>query len=140
VIERFRVKCGGPQSAASSLSGGNLQKFIVGREIALAPRVMVLSQPTWGVDIGAAMLIRQSIIDLRDQGVAILVVSEELDELFMMCDRIAVLAKGRMSRVVPVASTSINQIGVWMSGDFDQTDAGDGGAAIPPQGAQHVPA
>ncbi len=118
VIARFNVKCGGEQSAASSLSGGNLQKFIVGREIALAPRVMVFAQPTWGVDVGAAMLIRQAIIDMRDQGVAVLVLSEELDELFMLSDRIAVLADGRLSRAVPAADTSINQIGVWMSGDF----------------------
>jgi len=90
--------------------------------------VMVFAQPTWGVDIGAAMLIRQAIIDMRDQGVAVLVLSEELDELFMMSDRIAVLADGRLSCAVPAASTSINQIGVWMSGDFDY------------QGADHVQA
>ncbi|MTV38928.1 ABC transporter ATP-binding protein [Duganella radicis] len=119
VIERFKVKCGGTASAAASLSGGNLQKFIVGREILLAPRVMVFAQPTWGVDIGAAMLIRQAIIDMRDQGVAVLVLSEELDELFMLGDRLAVLADGRLSRAVPAQATSINQIGVWMSGDFD---------------------
>ena len=123
VIARFNVKCGGEGAAASSLSGGNLQKFIVGREIALAPKVMVLAQPTWGVDIGAAMLIRQAIIDLRDQGVAVLVLSEEIDELFMMSDRIAVLAKGRLSRAVRVADTSINQIGVWMSGDFTEGES-----------------
>jgi simple sugar transport system ATP-binding protein len=134
VIERFRVKCGGAQSAAASLSGGNLQKFIVGREIALAPQVMVVAQPTWGVDIGAAMLIRQAIIDLRDQGVAVLVVSEELEELFMMCDRIAVLAEGRLSRAVATAATSINQVGVWMSGDFDHHET-----AIEKE-APHVPA
>ncbi|NRR33186.1 ABC transporter ATP-binding protein [Oxalobacteraceae bacterium] len=136
VIERFNVKCGGPQSAAASLSGGNLQKFIVGREIALAPKVMILAQPTWGVDIGAAMLIRQAIIDLRDQGVAVLVLSEELDELFMMSDRIAVLAKGRLSRAVPAASTNINQIGVWMSGDFDHQHE----PAASPEGNRHVTA
>lgn len=118
VISRFEVKCGDEQSTAGSLSGGNLQKFIVGRETLLAPRVMIVAQPTWGVDIGAAILIRQSLIDLRDQGVAVLVISEELDELFMMCDRIAVLAAGRLSRAVPLAQTGINQIGVWMSGDF----------------------
>ena len=133
VIARFQVKCGSEQSAATSLSGGNLQKFIVGREIALAPKVMVLAQPTWGVDIGAAMLIRQAIIDLRDQGVAVLVLSEELDELFMLSDRIAVLAKGRLSRIVPIADTHVNQIGVWMSGDFDATVATQ-------RAAQHVPA
>jgi simple sugar transport system ATP-binding protein len=118
VIERFKVKCGGARSAATSLSGGNLQKFIVGREIALAPKVLVLAQPTWGVDVGAAMLIRQAVIAMRDQGVAVLVLSEELEELFMMCDRIAVIAKGRMSRAVPAAATSVQEIGVWMAGDF----------------------
>jgi simple sugar transport system ATP-binding protein len=121
VIERFNVKCGGEGAMAASLSGGNLQKFIVGRETLLAPKVMVLAQPTWGVDIGASMLIRQAIIDLRDSGVAVLVLSEELDELFMISDRIAVLAKGRLSRAVPVAQTSVNQIGIWMSGNFDAT-------------------
>jgi len=125
VIDRFNVKCGGERSAAASLSGGNLQKFIVGREIALAPSVMVFAQPTWGVDVGAAMLIRQAILDMRDQGVAVLVLSEELDELFMLSDRIAVLADGRLSRAVPAADTSINQIGVWMSGDFNHQGAAD---------------
>ena len=119
VISRFNVKCGGDTSHAGSLSGGNLQKYIVGRETQLSPRIMVVAQPTWGVDIGASMLIRQAIIDLRDAGVAILVLSEELDELFMMSDRIAVIADGRLSRAVPVASTSINQIGIWMSGNFE---------------------
>ena len=133
VIERFKVKCGGTRAAATSLSGGNLQKFIVGREIGLAPRMMVLAQPTWGVDIGAAMLIRQAIIDLRDQGVAVLVVSEEVDELFMMCDRIAVLAQGRLSQAVPVADVTVNQIGMWMSGDF-------GATAATVQGEDHVTA
>jgi simple sugar transport system ATP-binding protein len=126
VIERFKVKCGGAGALAASLSGGNLQKFIVGREIALAPKVMVLAQPTWGVDVGAAMLIRQAIIGLRDQGVAILVLSEELEELFMMCDRIAVIAKGRMTAAVPAAATSVQQIGVWMSGDFGAPAATQG--------------
>ena len=97
---------------------------------------MVVAQPTWGVDIGASMLIRQAIIDLRDQGVAVLVVSEELDELFMMCDHLAVIADGRLSRRVPVSETSVDRIGVWMSGNFtDRTDA------TPSTGVRHhVPA
>lgn len=119
VIDRFNVKCGDETSHAGSLSGGNLQKYIVGRETLLTPKVMVVAQPTWGVDVGASMLIRQAIIDLRDQGVAVLVVSEELDELFMMSDRIAVLADGRLSRAVPIAEASVDQIGLWMSGNFD---------------------
>lgn len=118
VIDRFNVKCGGDKALASSLSGGNLQKFIVGREIMFTPKVMIVAQPTWGVDIGAAQLIRQALIDLRNQGVAVLVVSEELEELFMICDRIAVIADGRLSPVVAAAETSVAQIGLWMSGEF----------------------
>jgi simple sugar transport system ATP-binding protein len=118
VIDAFKVKCAGEQALAGSLSGGNLQRFIVGREILLGPRVMVAAQPTWGVDIGAAMLIRQAIIDLRDRGVAVLVISEELEELFMMSDRIAVIADGRLSPAVPVAQTGVQQVGLWMSGGF----------------------
>ena len=116
VIERFKVACGGPSALATSLSGGNLQKYIVGREIMLKPKVMVVSQPTWGVDVGAAMLIRQALIDLRNQGVAILVISEELDELFMISDRMAVIANGQLSTALPTASTNPEQIGLQMSG------------------------
>ncbi len=119
VIARFGVKCGGPESAATSLSGGNLQKFIVGREIMLEPKVMIVAQPTWGVDVGAAQLIHQALIDLRNQGVAVLVLSEELDELFAISDRLYVLAQGRLSPAVHPADTSIEQIGAWMSGKFD---------------------
>jgi simple sugar transport system ATP-binding protein len=118
VIDRFKVKCGGEQSVASSLSGGNLQKYIVGRETMLQPKMMIVAQPTWGVDVGAAQLIRQALIDLRDQGVALLVISEELDELFTISDRLAVLAEGRLSPSVRPADTTIEQIGIWMSGKF----------------------
>jgi simple sugar transport system ATP-binding protein len=120
VIQRFKVKCGDEQSVASSLSGGNLQKYIVGRETMLEPKMMIVGQPTWGVDVGAAQLIRQALIDLRDQGVALLVISEELDELFIISDRLAVLAEGRLSPSVKPADTSIGQIGTWMSGKFDK--------------------
>lgn len=119
VITRFGVKCGGEQSAAASLSGGNLQKFIVGRETMLNPKMMIVAQPTWGVDVGAAQLIRQALIDLRRQGVALLVISEELEELFAISDRICVLAEGRLSPAVRLADTSTLQIGNWMSGNFD---------------------
>ena len=115
VIARFKVACGGPRALASSLSGGNLQKFIVGREVMLAPKVMVISQPTWGVDVGAAMLIRQALIELRNQGVAVLVLSEELDELFMICDQIAVITQGNLSALTPTAQTSPEQVGLEMT-------------------------
>ena len=115
-IERYNVKCGGANAQARSLSGGNLQKFIVGREIMQDPKVLVVAQPTWGVDVGAAAFIRQAIIDLRNQGCAVLVISEELDELFEICDRIAVIAKGRLSPTKRAAETNVEEIGVWMSG------------------------
>jgi ABC-type uncharacterized transport system ATPase subunit len=118
VIGRFKVKTRSEQAFASSLSGGNLQKFIVGRETMLGPEVIVVAQPTWGVDVGASMLIRQSLVDLRDAGVAVLVISEELDELFMICDRLAVIAEGRLSPPVPTGETSVEQIGAWMGGQF----------------------
>jgi general nucleoside transport system ATP-binding protein len=117
------VRCGGPGAAARSLSGGNLQKFIVGREIMQNPIAMVVAQPTWGVDVGAAAFLRQTLIDLSRTGVAILVVSEELEELFEICDRIAVLAEGRLSEAVPKADTNAEKIGMQMSGLFKNTDA-----------------
>jgi general nucleoside transport system ATP-binding protein len=115
-IEQYTVKCGGPEAEARSLSGGNLQKFIVGREILQAPQVLVVAQPTWGVDVGAAAFIRQALIDLRNRGTAILVISEELDELFEICDRLAVIAKGRLSPAKRTRETNVEEIGVWMSG------------------------
>jgi len=118
-INAFGVKAGGADAAAQSLSGGNLQKFIVGREIRQKPRVMIAAQPTWGVDVGAAAQIRQALLDLRDAGVAILVVSEELDELFEICDGLAVIAQGRLSEVKPVRETNAEEIGLLMSGSFN---------------------
>ncbi len=116
LIARFNVRAGGAGAAAKSLSGGNLQKFIVGREIDAEPRLLIVSQPTWGVDVGAAAQIRGELLKLRDAGCALLVVSEELDELFEIADRLHVIAKGRLSPGVPVAQATIETIGEWMSG------------------------
>ncbi|KNZ34558.1 MAG: ABC transporter [Methylibium sp. NZG] len=120
IIDRFNVKAGGAGAAAKSLSGGNLQKFIVGREIDARPKLLIVSQPTWGVDVGAAALIRGELLKLRDEGCALLVVSEELDELFEICDRLVVIAAGRVSPSVPTAQATIEQIGEWMSGLWPQ--------------------
>ena len=119
LIERYRVKAGGPQALAQSLSGGNLQKFIVGREIEAGPKVLIVSQPTWGVDVGAAAQIRGQLLALRDAGCAVLVVSEELDELFEICDRLVVIAQGRLSPSVRTAEATVVQVGEWMSGLWD---------------------
>jgi general nucleoside transport system ATP-binding protein len=114
-IGQFGVKAAGVDAPAQSLSGGNLQKFIVGREIERGPRVLIAAQPTWGVDVGAAAQIRQTLLDLRDAGAAVLVVSEDLDELFEICDRLAVLAQGRLSPAKPIRETSAEEIGQLMA-------------------------
>jgi general nucleoside transport system ATP-binding protein len=119
LIELFKVKAGGAQALAKSLSGGNLQKFIMGREIEAKPKLLVVSQPTWGVDVGASAQIRAALLALRDVGCAILVVSEELDELFEISDRLVVIARGRVSPSVPIEQASVAQVGEWMSGLFD---------------------
>jgi simple sugar transport system ATP-binding protein len=102
------------------LSGGNLQKFIVGREIDAAPQLLIVSQPTWGVDVGASAQIRAALLALRDAGCAVLVVSEELDELFELSDRIHVIAQGRLSPSIDRAKANVALIGSWMSGLWDQ--------------------
>ena len=130
VIERYRVKASGPQALAQSLSGGNLQKFIVGREIDAQPRLLLLSQPTWGVDVGAAAHIRAAILGLREAGCAVLVVSEELDELFELCDGLHVMAQGRLSPRVERDQADVALIGSWMSGLWPpQASAALAGAA-----------
>ncbi len=116
IITRYQVKAGGPQAAAQSLSGGNLQKFLVGREIEARPALLIVSQPTWGVDVGAAAQIRGELLKLRDGGCAVLVVSEEIEELFDICDRLYVMAKGQISPSLPRAGATLERVGQWMSG------------------------
>ena len=120
IIARFHVKAGGPQALARSLSGGNLQKYIVGREVLRQPTVLVVAQPTWGVDVGAAAQIRAELLALRDAGCALLVVSEELDELFEISDRLLVMAKGKLSPSLAVQDASVTLVGQWMSGLWPQ--------------------
>jgi len=116
IIDKYQVKAGGPDAAARSLSGGNLQKFLVGREIEAAPKLLILSQPTWGVDVGAAAQIRAALLALRDAGCAVLVVSEELDELLALSDRLHVMAEGRLSPALSREEANVSRIGAWMSG------------------------
>ncbi|WP_394778158.1 ABC transporter ATP-binding protein [Undibacterium sp.] len=119
VISRFRVKASGPAALARSLSGGNLQKFIVGREITRRPDVFIVAQPTWGVDVGAAAQIHDEIRTLKESGCAVLVISEELDELFSLCDRLYVIAKGKLSPSINSRDATREKIGLWMSGLWD---------------------
>jgi simple sugar transport system ATP-binding protein len=127
-IQEFDVKAAGADASAQSLSGGNLQKYLVGRELLQQPKVLLVSQPTWGLDVGAAAFIRRRLIELRNSGTAILVVSEELEELFEICDCVGVMFGGRLSQIVPVRATSVAEIGAWMTGLFPgaRADAGAG--------------
>ncbi|EPE95112.1 ABC transporter ATP-binding protein [Rhizobium grahamii] len=115
-MRQYDVRASGPEAEAGSLSGGNLQKFIVGREIMLSPRLLFVAQPTWGVDVGAASAIRRRLITLRNEGMAILVISEELEELFELCDFIQVLYHGTLSPPLITRDTRPEEIGRYMIG------------------------
>jgi simple sugar transport system ATP-binding protein len=140
LIGAYNVKAGGPEAPAKSLSGGNLQKFIVGRGIDANPKLLIVSQPTWGVDVGAAAQIRGALLKLRDAGCAVLVVSEELDELFEISDRLQVIAGGRLSPSVAVADASIPMIGEWMSGLWPGRGAPPAAAPAALQEVRHAAA
>ena len=138
IIQRFGVKANGVSAPARSLSGGNLQKFIMGREILQTPTALVVSQPTWGVDAGAAAAIHQALVDLAAQDAAIIVISQDLDELLTLCDRLAVINEGKLSAPLDVAGVSIEKIGLLMGGVHGE--APHGAAAAQTLEAQHVPA
>lgn len=115
-IQDFDVRTAGPDVEAANLSGGNLQKFIMGREIMLGPKLLLCSQPTWGVDIGAAAQIHQRLIAMRDAGTAIVVLSDDLYELFTISDRLQVLHHGLLSPSLDRAATNAAEIGEYMLG------------------------
>jgi ABC-type uncharacterized transport system ATPase subunit len=116
IIETFDVRTPGAGHAARSLSGGNLQKFVIGREILQRPEVLVVNQPTWGVDASAAAAIRQALLDLAESGAAIVVISQDLDELMEISDNFAALNEGRLSPPVPAAGLSVEEIGLMLGG------------------------
>ena len=116
ITAAFDVRKSKRDPEAVSLSGGNLQKFMVGREILREPVVLVASQPTWGVDAGAAATIRQALIDLAGRGTAVLVVSQDLDELAEIADRIAVMFRGRLSEAIDAAAATRERLGLLMGG------------------------
>jgi ABC-type uncharacterized transport system ATPase subunit len=112
----FDVRKAKRDPEAVSLSGGNLQKFVVGREILRDPGILVVSQPTWGVDAGAAAVIRQALVDLAGRGSAVLVISQDLDELVEIADRIAVMFHGRLSEPLEAAQATRERLGLLMGG------------------------
>jgi general nucleoside transport system ATP-binding protein len=116
IVERFRIRAAATEQKVETLSGGNLQKYIVGREVLQVPRVLLLDQPTWGVDVGSAASIRNELIALRAAGCAIVIVSEELDELYQLADRLLVMANGRLSPSRPAQEISTAELGRWMAG------------------------
>jgi simple sugar transport system ATP-binding protein len=119
IIARYDVRCSGVGAEADSLSGGNLQKFIVGREIEVGPKVLIVAQPTWGLDVGASAAIRQKLLDIAARDVAILIVSEDLDELLEITDRIYVMFRGRLSPSCATRGADVQAIGLAMTGTFD---------------------
>jgi simple sugar transport system ATP-binding protein len=131
VVREFDVRTPGVDTLARSLSGGNLQKFVVGREVLQDPGVLVVSQPTWGVDAGAAAAIHQALITLAGNGAAVLVISQDLDELLMLTNRLAVINVGVLSDPLPTASASVEEIGLLMGGlhGMGDADADHGGLA-----------
>ena len=125
ICAAFNVKQAGVNSTAGSLSGGNLQKFIMGREINQNPAVLIAAHPTWGVDVNATASIHEALIEMRDNGAAVLVISEDLDELFGLCDRIGVIYKGQLSPLKSIQDTNRDEIGRLMGGiGFDNSTKG----------------
>ena len=116
IIKAMDVRKSAPDPEVASLSGGNLQKFIIGRELDRQPALMIVNQPTWGVDAGAAARIRQALIELARSGSAVLVISQDLDELFEMSDAIAVMHNGELSKPIPIAEATLERIGLLMGG------------------------
>jgi general nucleoside transport system ATP-binding protein len=123
VTQAMDVRKGAVDPAAGSLSGGNLQKFIIGRELDRQPAVFIVNQPTWGVDAGASSRIRQALVDLARAGSGVLVISQDLDELFEISDAIAVMHDGGMSPRVPIAEATYESIGLLMGGEHTERHA-----------------
>ncbi|MGL5009757.1 MAG: ABC transporter ATP-binding protein, partial [Paracoccaceae bacterium] len=116
IVEGFDVRTPGTHVAARALSGGNLQKFVIGRELLQVPGVIVINQPTWGVDAAAAAAIRQAILDRAAAGAAVVVISQDLDELLEIAGSFAALNAGRLTRPRPVEGLTIEEIGLMMGG------------------------
>ena len=136
VAQRFDVRVSGENPPAGALSGGNLQKFVVGRELDREPAALVINQPTWGVDAGAAALIRQVLVDLAKDGAAVLVISQDLDEIFEIADRIAVISRGQLSASFPARGIDRERVGLLMAGVAAGTDGQPDADGQPGAGAR----
>ncbi|MBL4627977.1 MAG: ABC transporter ATP-binding protein [Roseicyclus sp.] len=123
IIEKFDVRTPGNATAARALSGGNLQKFVIGREILQDPEVLIVNQPTWGVDASAAADIRQALLDLAEGGTGVIVISQDLDELLEISDRFCALNEGRLSDPRPARDLSMEEIGLMLGGAHGMEEA-----------------
>jgi simple sugar transport system ATP-binding protein len=115
-IQAFDIRTSGPEARTGALSGGNLQKALLARELAMSPRLLVAAQPTRGIDIGATEFVHRQLLDLRARGGGVLLISEDLEELFALSDRIAVLYAGRVMADLPIESASVERVGLLMAG------------------------
>ncbi len=116
LVDRFDVKTSSLHAPVSLMSGGNIQKLLLARELSAEPEALVVAQPTAGLDVGATEAIRRLLLAQRDAGVAVLLVSEDLDELLTVCDRIAVMYEGEIMGVADAADVNREQIGLMMAG------------------------
>lgn len=115
-IERFGIKADGPDIRAGTLSGGNLQKALLARELAWDPLVLLAAQPTRGLDVGAARFVHELFLDMRNRDRAVILISEDMEEIFALSDRIAVMYEGRVVGVLPIAEADVRKIGLMMAG------------------------
>jgi len=116
LIEAYDIRCSGPSARVREMSGGNMQKLILGRGLSQSPRVIVANQPTRGLDVGAVAYVHGELIEARGRGAAILVISEDLDELLGISDRIAVMYGGRLSPALPRGEVTVGMLGHLMAG------------------------
>jgi simple sugar transport system ATP-binding protein len=118
LIRRFDIRCKGPGAPIGALSGGNMQKLILGRVFSLGPRFIIANQPTRGLDVGAAAFVQERLLEAREGGAAILLISEDLDELLSLADRIAVIYRGRLTAAKPAGALTTREIGLLMAGQW----------------------
>lgn len=116
IVESFRVQAPSLSSPLKNLSGGNIQKLIVGREFAGEPRLLVAAHPTYGLDVGATQYIREQLMERREKGAAILLISEDLEEIFALSDRIVVLYRGMIAGTLDRAEATVQTVGLLMTG------------------------
>jgi simple sugar transport system ATP-binding protein len=116
LIERYDVRCPGPHAIARLLSGGNMQKILLGRTLWWEPGLILANQPTRGLDVGAVAFVHEQLQVAKERGSAVLLISEDLDEIYAVADSIVVMASGRVSRPLPPGEVSVERLGLMMAG------------------------